>query len=172
MADLGGVVLRPEAVRRRLPVLVGLMATLVVLGLLIAVLVAGLIVARPSGAAAADPGLIAPASLLLVCGLAIAVVASAGIRLFVRSAVVLTPEGLVNRQIRDRLIPWSSITELETLPRGAHWRVRIRLDDGRRVMLTAPHTRAPAPHPQFRTDRDTIVAWWRRHTSAAGSAGT
>jgi len=40
----------------------------------------------------------------------------------------------------------------------------VELDDGRRVMLAAPHARATAPHPHFSADRDTIIARWKQQT--------
>lgn len=61
-------------------------------------------------------------------------------------------------------IPWTRITAIETLTRGRYVRVRVELDDGRRVMLAAPHARATAPHPHFSADRDTIIAWWKQQT--------
>lgn len=159
--------LRSEELGRRYPVLLVLLTILVPLGLLLAIGWAAQLAGWPSGDSSyADALSVTLASAGLLCGLALAAVALVSLRLFRRSCVLLTRRGLINRQLWDRMIPWESITEIETLPRGPYWRVRVRLDDGRHVMLAAPQARAAAPHPRFTADRDTIATWWQRHTTS------
>lgn len=166
MAETDRIPLRSKELGRWYPTLLVLLTILVPLGLLLAVGWAAQLVAWLFGdSSSVDAVSITLALVLLLCGLALAAVALVSLRLFRTSCILLTRRGLINRQLRDRLIPWSSITEIETLPRGAYWRVRVRLDDGQRIMLAGPAALATAPHPRFTADRDTIITWWQRHTT-------
>jgi len=157
MAESTGVLIRPPELARNSALPWVQMAT----GLLLTAVADAQIAARIHDATPDDAVLIWLAVAQGLCGLALAATALLHRRVLRTAHVRLTEAGLINRQVRDRLVPWTRIADIETIPRGGAWRVCLTLHSGRRMTLVAPLTRKSSPDPHFAAHRDTIIVWWR-----------
>jgi hypothetical protein len=135
----------------------------VVAGLGLAAVAAAQIVARRQDDYSGEGILIGLAAAQAVCGLGMAAAGFLNRHLFRTAHILLTPHGVINKQLRGRLIPWHTITAIDTIPRGGVWRIRLTLRGGLRTTLVAPLTRTSAPNPSFAADRDTLLGWWHHY---------
>lgn len=99
----------------------------------------------------------------VITGLALAGAGLLNRHIYRTAETRLTPQGLINRERRTRLIPWNTITAITPIRRGRYWRTRVTLTNGRQKILTAPTTKTPQPDPTFTRDLETIHHWWHHH---------
>jgi hypothetical protein len=135
---------------------------LMLIGVLEILVGAGQLVVWVTAPTAGDGALVVLHLLFILTGLGMVGAGLLNRRIYLTAETRLTTRGLINREIRSRLIPWHTITDIRTVRRGRYWRIRVTLTSGRRKILIAPLTIASAPDPVFAQDARTIYDWWQR----------
>ena len=104
--------------------------------------------------------------IFVLAGLAMCGVGLGNLRASRVGGIWLTADGLVNREVRTRLIPWHGITGVHIKRRGGHWRAVVTLASGRRKFLVTPLTGGTDPDPVFMKQVEDIQSWWQHHRRA------
>ncbi|GAA3733830.1 hypothetical protein HDA32_003774 [Spinactinospora alkalitolerans] len=139
---------------------VGIGAVFALMGVLMAAVV---LTGVDPAALAAEPVAVAVVALVFLGGASLLPLGLLQARVVREAEVRLTPEGVVQRATRTRVIPWPEILDVQVVSRGFAWRVRLTLTQGRTATLVAPMTRRPPPDRQFAREVGTLREWWERH---------
>jgi hypothetical protein len=80
-----------------------------------------------------------------------------------RMGIDLTPDALVLRGIRRRVLPWSEITSMRIAPLLGTQSILVTTRDGQRRLRAPVHTPFLAPDGDFHAKADTLHRYWVEH---------
>jgi hypothetical protein len=80
-----------------------------------------------------------------------------------RTGIDLTPDALVLRGIRRRVLPWSEITSMRIVPQLGQQAIVVTTRDEQRRLRAPVHTPFLGPDRDFRAKADTLYRYWVEH---------